>query len=376
MISSNDTETTLKVALSMTKGVTLPVVARMTERGVTLEDFFTQENLTLGESLGLPSGMTFDRYSREQALYAARNEVEFMSRHSIEAVFIGDREYPWRMAECSDAPILLYKLGECDLNGEHMLSVVGTRKITPYGQEMGRRIVKETGEYFPDLCVVSGLAYGADAVAHTVALEEGLATVAVVAHGLNTIYPAAHRDLAKRIVKSGGAIVSEYPCGTSAYRRNFLARNRIVAWMSDATVIIESEIKGGAMSTANHAFRENRDVFAVPGRSVDPMSAGCNHLIRRHKASLVTSAADIIEATGWRPLGVAVTPEMRCLFPELEGNEKKIYDMLLASDAPQSADSIHAVTRIPIGELASVLSEMEFEGIILRHPGNRFTTAG
>lgn len=373
MINPDDNEIILKVALSMTKGVRLPVVTRMKERGVSIEDFFTLDNNPLREALGLNPGSVFDRYDRDRALFAAREEYKFMERHSIRGLFIGDPGYPWRMADCSDAPIMLYELGDYDLNGERLLSVVGTRRLTPYGAETCRRTVKDIAGYFPDVCIVSGLAYGADAEAHTAALESGLPTVAVVAHGLNTIYPAGHRSLAKRIIENGGALISEYPSGTSAFRRNFLARNRIVAWISDATIVAESEIKGGAMSTARHAFNENREVFASPGRTIDPMSAGCNHLIRTNKASMLTSAADIIEGLDWRPLGLKPTTEMRSLFPELSGDTKIVYDLLASKAKPLAADAIFTETRIPMPRLMALLTEMEFEGILLRHPGSRYS---
>lgn len=357
----------------MMKGVTLNVYERILQSGLTLRDFFTLDNGELCSALGLSSAAPVDKYSREQALFNARKEEEFMKRHSIRAVFIGDKEYPWRMSHCADAPLLLYVLGDCDLNGKHIMSVVGTRKITPYGSETCKRVVSEMADSFSDLCVVSGLAYGTDSMAHITSLEKGVKTVAVVAHGLNTIYPAANRDLAKRIIQSGGAIISEYPSGTSAYRQHFLARNRIVAWMCDVTLVIESEVKGGAMSTANYAFRENRDVLAIPGRVTDVMSAGCNHLISRNKAGILTEASDILRATNWSPEKVIQTPVVGNLFPEIDGEEKIICDVIRGEKEPISADELHVKTGIQMSRLASLLAEMEFDGILLRYPGNRYS---
>ncbi|MDE6329271.1 MAG: DNA-processing protein DprA [Muribaculaceae bacterium] len=366
----------MNVALAMTKGVTTAIVRRMREFDVTIEEFFTLDNRALGEALHLNGTATIDRYERDKALFAARKEIEFMGKSGIRPLMIGEKGYPVRLAECEDAPILLYQLGECDLNAEHMLSVVGTRRITPYGADAERRILTDLSGYYPDMCVVSGLAYGADAVAHSTAFDNGLPTVAVVAHGLNMIYPAAHRDLARRIVKSGGAILTEYPHGTTPYRGNFLARNRIVAWMSDATLLVESEIKGGAMSTARHAFNENREVYAIPGRITDPVSAGCNHLIRTNRAHLLTSAADIAETIGWRTLGLRLDAEPRSIFPELDGDVAIVYRTLLSADRPMTADELHAITLIPIPQLMSLLPEMEFDDLLLRHPGNRFSAIG
>ncbi len=374
----SDSEDTYKVALSMTRGITLDVVSCIAERGLELREFFRLDHLQLAEALGVQKGYHaefLDPSYREEALLAARREMENINRHRIKVRYIEDEGYPLRMVNCHSAPIVLYQLGECDLNMEHSVGIVGTRKLTPYGANFTRTLVKDLGEYFPDLCVWSGLAYGVDATAHIAAMDEGRKTIAVVAHGLNTIYPASHRELAKRILKTGGAILTEYPFGTRPFRGHFLERNRIVAWSTDATVVIESEIKGGAMSTAHHAFMENRDVFALPGRVTDPMSAGCNHLIRKQKANIITSAADLIEVTGWKPGNVKVTPQMRCLFPELEGESKAVYNALRHSSDPLALDELHVATGIPISTLMGLMTELEFDGVVLKHPGNRYSPA-
>lgn len=189
------------------------------------------------------------------------------------------------------------------------------------------------------------------------------------------IYPAPHRDLARRIVKTGGAIVSEYPFGERPYRQRFLERNRIVAALADVTVVAESDIKGGAMSTANTAFSYSRDVMALPGRTSDLLSSGCNLLIRKEKAHLITCAADLIELTGWQPLDAKIDTRQRNLFPELEGDPKLIYETLRFSREPMQVDRLHALTLIPISRLMSALGEMEFDGIIIRHPGNRYSVS-
>lgn len=374
MLFTPDTEQIFKVALAMTRGVTLEIVRRMQEIGVEAEEFFHTDDYKLSEKFGLKCQLEcFDCTNREKALLAARKEVEFLRQHHIKTLFISDDDYPARMAECHSAPIILYQLGDCDLNAVHNVSVVGTRRITPYGADFTRRFVKELGEYIPDLCVWSGLAHGTDSFAHQAAIDSGLTTVAVLAHGLDTIYPAVNRELAKRIIKSGGALLTEYPVGIKPFRGNFLERNRIVAWSTDATVVVESELKGGAMSTANHAFVENREVFALPGRTSDPMSAGCNHLIRNHKAGLLTSAADFIEIIGWQPAEVKVTSQSRSLFPELEGENKVIYETLQRSSEPMSLDSLHDASKLPVANILSILMELEFDGIVIKYPGNRYS---
>lgn len=209
-------------------------------------------------------------------------------------------------------------------------------------------------------------------MAHSSAIESKVNTIAVVAHGLDTLYPAQHRDLARRIIASGGSIISQYPSGVQPFRANFLERNRIVAGLADATIIIESEIKGGAMSTARHAFEADREVLALPGRATDPISAGCNHLIRTQRASLITSAADLIELTGWQPLGLSIGTSQRSLFPELDGEANVIYEYLRQQPSPRLPDEIHHHTGIPVSRIIALLSDLEFDGVLLRHPGNRY----
>ena len=362
-----------RVALSLMRGVTPDFIRHLENSGITPEDFFNLTDKELIATLDLkPPYNIVDRYKRDEAIFRSRIEVEKMEHHKITGLFLGDDNYPWRLENLPDAPVMIYVLGDADLNFLHPISIVGTRRCTAAGLEFTSKFVSDLGGYFNDLCVISGLAYGIDAEAHKAALQNGLKTVAVVAHGLDTLYPAAHRELAKSIIRSGGAILSEYPFGTKPFRGHFLQRNRIVAGLSDAITIVESEIKGGAMSTASLAFNYNKDVFAVPGRVSDLASSGCNHLIRRHKANLLTSAADVIEITDWTPIGISIPPGTRSLFPEIEGDAKKIYDYLRFSSEPQLIDSIHHNLHIPMAPLMSLLSELEFDGIITKLPGNRY----
>lgn len=349
------------------------ILREIESKEVSPEEFFTLPTKDLITRLQIRHDHEFDKIAREEAVNAAHKEFSQINDHNITPLFLLDENYPEKLAETFDPPIILYKLGEADLDAEHLVSVVGTRKPTPYGSEFCNKIVEEIGNYFPEAVIVSGLAYGIDACAHKKALEKGLPTVAVVAHGLNMIYPAAHRNLAKEIIRSGGAILSEYPFGVQPFKPNFLARNRIVAGLSDATIVVESNIKGGAMSTANFAFIYNRDVMALPGRSSDVLSSGCNLLIRKNKAHLIECAADLIETTGWQPLNITVSPKQRNLFPELQGDEKKIYEFLKYSSDPVQMDQLMHQTGIQTSKLMALLSELEFDGIIIRHPGNRFS---
>ncbi|MDE6011117.1 MAG: DNA-processing protein DprA [Muribaculaceae bacterium] len=324
-------------------------------------------------ALSMENGVACGGAPSARAFEEARRELEFTARHGIRILCEGDPEYPYRLAQISGTPPLLYVLGQCDLNSLHPVSIVGTRKMTPYGADITSKLTRELAEYFPDLLVVSGLAYGVDSVAHSAALQAGVRTVGVMAHGLHMIYPAQHRDLASRIISAGGAIISQYPSGTSPFRNNFLERNRIVAGMSDVTVVIESEVKGGAMSTARHAFEADREVFAIPGRVSDEISAGCNHLISCQRARIYTTVANMIENVGWELPATSSRPIQRSLFPELDGDGLKVYEYLRHCPDPQSPDIISQLAGVPISRLIGLMSELEFEGVVIRHPGNRYS---
>ena len=341
---------------------------------MTVEDFFSLDMQQLSAALSVSGVPMLDRMVRDEALFKARKESEFMAKHSIEAISLTDDDYPARMQDIDKAPVTLYKLGHADLDSDKVMSIVGTRHATSYGVRYVGTLVEDLASYFPDLQILSGLALGIDSAAHEAALKSGLPTVAVVAHGLNTIYPSQNRDLARRIVAAGGAIISEYPSGTQPYRSRFLERNRIVATMTDAVLVAESADKGGAMSTAAVAHSYGRELIALPGRIGDEMSAGCNRLIRSQKAMMAGSAADLISMLGWQPKSIPQAPKQRDLFPELSGAEKMIYDALRFSREPMPVDALRERTGIPIHELMALLGEMEFEGIIERLPGNRFSS--
>lgn len=368
-----DSENTYKVALSLTPGLTAPLVHRMTECGVTPCEFFELGMTEL--ALHLDTDVHFQDMDRQQALVQARKEMQFVECHGLRTIFIEDDSYPPLLREIPDAPILLYVLGNANLAAAPAFNVVGTRRCTAYGTNFATQIVKEMQAYFPDGMVVSGLAYGIDAAAHSAALECGLHTVAVMAHGLDMIYPAAHRDLAKRIIDAGGAIVSEYPTCVKPFQRNFLQRNRIVAGLCELTLVVESEVRGGAMSTANQAFSYSREVVALPGRYNDITSSGCNALIARQKAHIFTSVADLLSLMGWTipAIGTNVTlASPASLFPELEGDAALIYDYFRRNGGAPSIDEIHQATRLPMPKLISTLTELEFEGILTRLPGARY----
>lgn len=296
-----------------------------------------------------------------------------MERHGIVSLSLTDEDYPSRLSDIDRAPVTLFCLGKADLDADRIMSIVGTRHATAYGVRYVAKLVEDLAPYFPGMVIVSGLALGIDSAAHEAALKAGLPTVAVVAHGLNTIYPSQNRDLAKRIIASGGAIISEYPSGVTPYKSRFLERNRIVATMTDAVLVAESADKGGAMSTAAVASSYGRELLALPGRIGDEMSAGCNRLIRSQKALMAGSAADLMSMLGWEPKNVTVAPKQRDLFPELDGPQKLIYDALRFSHDPIAVDAIRERSGLQIHDLMAHLGEMEFDGIVERLPGNRFS---
>lgn len=372
MNSSKSSENIYKLATVFLEGLTSEMVVRFPELGIDAETFFTLPDSELAALLGKPKGVDFGMYRREEALARARKEQEFTERHGIRVLYIHDAGYPQRLLETALPPKVLFVLGNPNFTTEHIISVVGTRRCTQAGIAFCREFVCELAPMFPDLWVISGLAYGIDSVAHAASIESGRPTGAVLAHGLDTIYPAAHRNLAKDILAHGGALISEYPSGVTPYRSRFLERNRIVASLSDATLVIESEIKGGAMSTANTAFSYSREVFAVPGRPSDLMSSGCNHLIRKNKAHILTGVTDFIEDMDWRPAGLRIDPKQRCLFPELSGDTKIVYDCIRFRREALTPDAIHSATTLPVAKVMAALGEMEFDGIVTRIAGNRY----
>lgn len=362
-----------KIALSMTPGITPGVVNRIVEVGMSPEEFFESDTQSLGNRLGLNRGFMFQKTDREEALMRARKEYDFVTRKHINVHFILDDTYPVLLAETPNAPVVIYQYGSTDLNNEKALAIVGTRTPTPYGVEWCREFVRNLSGYFPDMMIVSGLAYGIDATAHSSSIENALPTVGVVAHGLDTIYPSMHRSLAYEMVMKGGCLVSEYPSGFRTQRSSFLARNRIIAGMSVVTVVVESEVKGGAMNTASTAFSYNRDVMALPGRANDIKSGGCNLLIRRQRAQLILSAADVVESVNWLPtnIPVKIQPKDRNLFPNLSPEAGRLLEFLKSQSAAVHVDVVAHKLGMPIREIISLVTDMESDGLIIKYPGNR-----
>lgn len=302
----------------------------------------------------------------EEPLAKAEREADFIINKGINCLCIGQDTYPKRLKECDDAPLVLFYKGNANLNAARIISIVGTRKCTEYGKDICRSFLKELSNYDKNILIISGLAYGIDINAHRNALENGLKTVGVLAHGLDTIYPAVHRKTAIDMLSQGG-LLTEYMSQTFADKRNFVRRNRIVAGIADATVVVESARKGGSLITAGIADSYHRDCFAFPGRSSDQFSQGCNDLLRRNQAILIQSAHDMIESLCWDDLFSALTsrPEKRPLYETspLSKEEQTIVNLLKDTEGKQ-INQLTVESGIPISGLSSVLFDLELKGII------------
>lgn len=304
----------------------------------------------------------------------AREELDFARKNRIQCICYSDERYPQRLRECADAPVLLYYRGSRDLNAQRVVSIIGTRRCTEYGKELCRHLTAELQRLCPDVVVVSGLAYGIDIQAHRHALACGLDTVGVLAHGLDQIYPRTHRDTAAEMTSHGG-LLTEFMSRTNADKVNFIRRNRIVAGMADATVVVESAAKGGALITAELAEGYHRDVFAFPGRTTDPYSQGCLALIRANRAVLVTGAEDIVNAMGWATRQTLEEarrqPVQRDLFPDLTDEERLVADCLAQCDDKQ-INMLAVETNIPIHKVSALLFGMEMKGVVKMLSGGRY----
>ena len=299
-----------------------------------------------------------------EAFRRAEEELKYTKKNQIQCITLNEAAYPSRLRECEDAPLALFYRGNAPLNALRIVSIVGTRHATAYGADLCLSFIQELKEQCPDVLIVSGLAYGIDIHAHRAALQNGFSTIGVLAHGLDRIYPAAHRKTAIDMMDNGG-LLTEFMSGTNPDRQNFVKRNRIVAGMSDATIVVESAIKGGALITAELAESYHRDCFAFPGRTKDLYSAGCNELIKNNRASLILSAEDFVNAMGWN---LSSTPSsktiQRELFPELNEEEKNIVQVLQRNPDGIQINILVVETNIPINRMSALLFELEMKGVV------------
>ena len=357
-----------KIALSLIPGIGDINARKLVSHIGSVEGVFSESYRSLIKIPGI--GVNLARAVCDRSfLTIAEKEVEYVTKNNIRTYFYLDNDYPYRLRQCEDSPITFYFNGNCDLNASKILSVVGTRSATSRGKEICEKIISGLAAGHPDLIIVSGLAYGIDIASHKAALNSNLQTIGVLAHGFKTTYPAVHRSTANEIIKKGG-LVTDFLSDALPERNNFLKRNRIIAGLADATLVVESGIKGGALITADIAGSYNRDVFAVPGRPGDQWSAGCNSLIKNNKAALIENSEDIEYFLDWKPSGTKL-PVQRTLFNELNESEKKIYE-ILSLNGEMNIDHLCRTIDIPVYKLSALLLQMEFNGIIKCYPGNLY----
>ena len=310
----------------------------------------------------------------DEARSRAEVELEYDLRYGIEPIPMNDDRYPQRLKDCDDAPLMLFYKGNADLNQQRVINIVGTRQCTPYGEDLIRRFISDLKQLSPRVLIVSGLAYGVDINAHRQALANGYETVGVLAHGLDDLYPTRHRETALQMIEHGG-LLTEFLTQTNADKINFVRRNRIVAGMSDACILVESKSHGGGLITTEISQAYGRDVFAFPGRVGDAYSEGCNNLIRSNGAGLITSAADFVKDMGWQDDATLMRAKQqgieRSLFPELSPEEQLIVDILSKTNDLQ-INLISVKSNIDITRLTSLLFTMEMKGIIKTLAGGMY----
>ena len=361
--------TVYRMAFASLQGMGVDLARKLLDVVGSEERFFSMSEKDLRALTRGRSKIYRDDYRRDRLSRAQREEA-FVREHGIVVTYFTDAGYPRRLLEAPDAPAMIYTLGQCDLESAHVVSVVGTRHATQYGIRFCDTLIGELAQSLPDLVVVSGLAYGIDIAAHRAALKHGVPTVAVLPRGLNRIYPAAHREDAIAIAKHGGMLLTDYTSQDEVLKSNFLARNRIVAALSDCTVVVESAGSGGALVTASLAMSYNRDVMAVPGRCNDEYSMGCNKLIATNKAALITCADDLLAAMRWE--SARQQPQQLDLFPDLTRDEQAVVDVI-RDRGEIHLNALADALQLPVYKLMSVLVELDCKNVIATLPGCRYT---
>jgi len=311
-----------------------------------------------------------ENISRQKVLKRAEQELLFADNNNIKVLYFQDKAYPWRLKQCEDGPVILYLKGEVDLNRTRCLAMVGSRNATDYGRDFCNKLISDLVPFDP--VIISGLAYGIDISSHKAALEAGLPTIGVLAHGLDRVYPPLHNNIAQKMVDNKGGLVTDFLSETNPDRENFPKRNRIIAGMCDATIVVEATQKGGALITADIANSYNRDVFALPGRVDDEVSKGCNHLIKTHRAAMITNAKDIRYILGWDETVVTPLPEQTQMPLGLSAEEEKIFETIKETGKVE-LDILCLKVALPISKVLPILMSMELKGLIKSLPGKQYT---
>ena len=355
-----------QIALGFIPQVGAVMARKLVALAGSAEAVFREKKKTL-ESIPRINTSIAEAIHSAEVMQKAEQELAFIEKEGIRTLYFQDKRFPYRLKEVADAPFLLYLKGDIDLNHKKILAVVGTRKATVNGKNNCSQLIEKLREKNHNPIIASGLAYGIDVCAHQAALTNQLKTVAVLGHGLDLLYPSSHRAIAEKI-QAHGALISEFPSGTKMDPRHFIRRNRIIAALSDAVVVVESAARGGSLNTAEVANSYNRDVFAFPGRTNDAASEGCNTLIKRHKANLITNYEDVEYFMGWdQPKQDAVQKK---LFVELTPDEQLIYDSI--DTEKLHVDLLAEKTKLSLNKLATTLLNMEFKGVIQTLPGKYY----
>lgn len=369
MPNSNRQHTLYEIALTLLPGVGDVLAKSLVAYCGSAQNIFSTSKTRLEKIPGIGKERAAQITSAE-VLKEAEEELKFIEKYHIEPLFFTDKNYPYRLKECADSPVMLYYRGNANLNSEKIVAVVGTRRITSYGKEQTQKLIADLAAQ--NALVVSGLAYGVDVCAHQAALENNLATVGVLGHGLNTVYPQVHKSIAKEMIAQGG-LLTEYRSTNKMHPSNFPNRNRIVAGLCDALIVAESAVEGGAMLTANVANSYNREVFAFPGKASDRFSAGCNFLIKTYKAKMIESAEDLLREMNWQNSGEhkGTKKKQKQLAITLNEAEQKIYHLLKEKEG-LAIDELAVLADMNISTLAATLLEMEMNNILISLPGKRY----
>jgi DNA processing protein len=362
------TELLYKIGITLIPGVGDVNAKKLIAYCGGVEAVFKEKQKALVKIPGIGLSMA-DSVIKSNVLAQAEKEINFIEKNEITPLFYLDKGYPERLKHCNDSPIMLYYKGNCNLNAGKILGIVGTRNATEYGKEICYKIIEDLAPL--NVIIVSGLAYGIDVHAHKAALHCGLSTIGVLGHGLDMIYPAAHLSTSRKMIEQGG-LLTDFRSGSTFAPENFPKRNRIVAGMVDAVVVIEAAKRGGALITAEIANSYNRDVFAVPGRIGDIYSEGCINLVKTNKAVIMGSAKDIVYIMGWQEKeNKKANNVQKQLFVEFSEEEQKVVDVL-NSAGTVTVDMISINAGLPVSKTAAVLLNLELNGIIKSLPGKKY----
>ena len=355
-----------QIALNLIPGVGPKRARTLVSYIGSVEKIFTASKKELLEIPGI--GQLLAKNINSDILEKAQKELDFCAKNDIKTFFYLDKDYPASLKNYEDSPIILYVKGNLNFDISKKLAIVGTRGITHYGDANCKKLIKQLVEKGFTPLIISGLAHGIDTCAHRSALENSLPTVAILGHGLNMVYPASNRELARKIIESGGGLITEFNSTDKPEAKNFVRRNRIIAALADAVIVVESPKKGGSLITAEYAVGYSKEIFTFPGRVGDTHSEGCNYLIKTNRASLIENAADLIYQLSW-----TAKPKVRQkeILPVLTDEEQKIVDILKNVDI-MNVDTISFETGLPINKVLSLLFELEFKDVVKALPGRMY----